>query len=47
MGPSDPTTNWLIGTVRKTSRGFESQAEMVFPKNSGDPGHSGLSVVLS
>ena len=23
-------SNWLIGTARKTSRGFESQAEMVF-----------------
>ena len=26
---------------------FKSQAEKVFPKNSGDPGHSGLSVGLS
>ena len=37
----------LIGTARKTSREFESQGEMVFPKNHGDPGHSGLSVGLS
>ena len=24
-------SNWLIAAVRETSRGFESQAEMVFP----------------
>ena len=33
----------VIGTARKTRRGFESQAQMIFPMNSGDPGHSGLS----
>ena len=37
----------LIGDSKKKSRGFESWAEMVFPKNLGDPGNSGLSVALS
>ena len=40
-------TTALIGAATKTSRGFESQAETIFPENSGDPGHSGLSVDLS
>ena len=31
----------------RVSRGFESQAEIVLPENSGDPGHSGLSMGLS
>ena len=39
--------NWSIGTARKTNRGFESEAEKLFPKHCGDPGHSGLSMGLS
>ena len=53
-GPSATTTNFcrgkinqldksLVGTARKTTRGFKSQAERVFPQYSGDPGHYCLS----
>ena len=41
-GPNQPIkvmSYGLVGTAEKNSRVFESQAEMIFPKTSGDPGH--------
>ena len=40
-------SNLLIGSARKTGCRAESQSEMDFSKNFGDPGHSRKSMGLS